>query len=114
MDHSLEKRVELHCHTKMSEMDGVADVTALMAQARAWGHTALAITDHGCVQSFTDAFHKLQAWDYDAQNAYKKDHPDASKKELKAVKDPFKIIYGMEGYLVDDLKEIVQRPMGKD
>ena len=114
VDLSEEKRVELHCHTKMSEMDGVADVADLMKQARAWGHKALAITDHGCVQSFTEGFHLLQKWDGEAQAAYLKEHPDAEKEEVKKIKDPFKLIYGLEGYLVDDLKEIVLRPGQKD
>ena len=114
VDTSLEKRVELHCHTKMSEMDGVSDVSDLMKQARSWGHKALAITDHGCVQSFTEGFHLMQKWDGDCRDAYKKEHPDAEKGELKKVKEPFKLIYGLEGYLVDDLKEIVLRPGEKD
>ncbi|MDE5700486.1 MAG: PolC-type DNA polymerase III [Lachnospiraceae bacterium] len=83
MDNSARKRVELHCHTKMSDMDGVSDVKDIIKRARKWGHKALAITDHGCVQAFPDANHAL-------------DHGD-----------DFKVIYGVEGYLVDDLKEIV-------
>ena len=83
MDNSARKRVELHCHTKMSDMDGVSDVKDIIKRAKKWGHKALAITDHGCVQAFPDANHAL-------------DHDD-----------DFKVIYGVEGYLVDDLKEIV-------
>ncbi|MCI8949699.1 MAG: PolC-type DNA polymerase III [Lachnospiraceae bacterium] len=84
MDHSLEKRIELHCHTKMSEMDGVSDIKDIIKRAKQWGMPALAVTDHGCVQAFTDASHALDKG------------------------DPFKIIYGVEGYLVDDMKQLVQ------
>ena len=94
MDNSAEKRVELHCHTKLSDMDGVADAKSLIARCKEWGHTALAITDHGVVQGFTEAWHALQ------------------KLEGKfGFKEPFdfKVIYGVEAYLVDDLKEIVVR-----
>lgn len=92
MDTSPEKRVELHCHTKLSDMDGVADAKDLIKRAKDWGHTALAITDHGVVQGFTEAWHALQ------------------KLEGKfSFKEPFdfKMIYGVEAYLVDDLKEVV-------
>lgn len=83
-DTSPVKRVELHCHTKMSDMDGVSDVKDLIKRAISFGHPALAITDHGAVQAFPDANHAVPR-DSD-----------------------FKVIYGVEAYLVDDLKEIVQ------
>ncbi|MDE7321511.1 MAG: PolC-type DNA polymerase III [Lachnospiraceae bacterium] len=89
MDNSARKRVELHCHTKMSDMDGVSDVKDIIKRAKKWGHKAIAITDHGCVQAFPDANHAL-------------DHGD-----------DFKVIYGVEGYLVDDLKEIVTDGRGQ-
>ncbi len=89
MDTSPVKRVELHCHTKMSDMDGVSDVKDIIKRAMKWGHKALAITDHGDVQAFPDANHAIG-----------KD-------------DDFKIIYGMEAYLVDDLKGLVEHPMGQ-
>ena len=87
-DTSPEKRVELHCHTKMSDMDGVSDVGAIVKRAHDWGHPAIAITDHGVVQAFPDANHYIQKLDKD---------------------DPFKIIYGVEAYLVDDLTDIAVR-----
>lgn len=84
-DTSPVKRVELHCHTKMSDMDGVSEVKAIVKRAHDWGHKAIAITDHGVVQAFPDANHYIETLDKD---------------------DPFKIIYGVEGYLVDDLTDI--------
>ena len=83
-DNSLVKRVELHCHTKMSDMDGVSDVKDIIKRAKKWGMPAIAVTDHGCVQAFTDAAHSLDKG------------------------DDFKIIYGVEGYLVDDMKQLVE------
>ena len=88
-DHSPKKRVELHAHTLMSDMDAVVDVKTMIKRAKSWGHKAIAITDHGVVQSFTEAAHCLD-----------KD-------------DDFKIIYGMEGYLVDDVKDIVENEKGQ-
>ncbi len=89
LDNHERKRVELHCHTKMSDMDGVSEVKDLIKQAKAWGHKAIAVTDHGVVQAYPDASHSLDKG------------------------DPFKVIYGLEGYLVDDLKEIVTDPKGQ-
>ena len=63
MDNSPEKRVELHCHTKMSDMDGVSDVEDIVKRAYAWGQPAIAITDHGVVQSFPSANHTLDSID---------------------------------------------------
>ena len=89
MDTSPNKRVELHCHTKMSDMDGISDVGDIIKQAVAWGHKALAITDHGAIQAFPIANHAV---------------PEGA---------DFKIIYGVEAYLVDDLKQIVFEPRGQ-
>ncbi len=83
MDTSPEKRVELHCHTKMSDMDGVSEVRDIIKRAKKWGHKAIAITDHGDVQSFPDANHAVSP------------------------EDDFKVIYGVEAYLVDDLKDVI-------
>ena len=91
-DTSPEKRVELHCHTKMSDMDGVSEAQALVARAHDWGHQAIAITDHGVVQAFPDANHYVERLDKE---------------------DPFKIIYGVEVYLVDDLTEIAVNEQGQ-
>ena len=65
VDTAPEKRVELHCHTKMSDMDAVTDVTTLLKQAHDWGHPAMAVTDHGVVQAFTDANHYIESLDKD-------------------------------------------------
>ena len=68
----------------MSDMDGVSEVKDIIKRAKKWGMPALAVTDHGCVQAFPDANHALDKG------------------------DSFKVLYGVEGYLVDDMKEIVE------
>ncbi len=98
-DNSLVKRVELHAHTMMSDMDAVVDVKDLVKRAFEWGHKAIAITDHGVVQSFPEANHALN----------KKDYPESEWERLKE----FKILYGVEAYLVDDLKEVVINGKGQ-
>ena len=98
-DLALHKRVELHCHTKMSDMDGVSYAKDIIKQAIRWGHKAIAITDHGVVQGFTEAFHTIQA----IKSDYKK----------KGEKLDFKVIYGVEAYLVDDTKQMVVNPKGQ-
>ena len=107
------KRVELHCHTKMSDMDGVAEVDALIRRAYAWGHPAIAITDHGGVQAFPDANKTLKNIDKEFRKAYEKEHPEAKEEELARIEAPFKVIYGMEAYLVDDRKVIAVNSRGQ-
>ncbi len=103
------KRVELHCHTKMSDMDGVSEAKDIVKRAYKWGHRAIAITDHGVVQGFTDAGH---VWD-DLWKAEKGKRKEAGE-ENPDKQDFFKVIYGVEAYLVDDLKEIVTGDAGQD
>ena len=107
MDHSAKKRVELHCHTKMSDMDGVSDVIDIVKRAYKWGHPAIAITDHGVVQALADVFH---TW----QDLYKGAKAEAEKEGKQLGRqDFFKVICGCEIYLVDDLKNIVVNPKGQ-
>ncbi|MCI7628606.1 MAG: PHP domain-containing protein, partial [Blautia glucerasea] len=96
MDTAPQKRVELHCHTKMSDMDGVTEAKALVKRAYEWGHPAIAITDHGVVQAFPEANHCFDGWG----GCVPKD-------------SDFKVLYGMEAYLVDDLKGMVTNPKGQ-
>ena len=74
-DNAEEKRVELHAHTKSSAMDAVVSAKDLVKQAMKYGHKAIAITDHGCVQAFPEAFHTAD--------------------------ETIKILYGCEGYLIE-------------
>jgi len=86
-----EKRVELHLHTIMSNMDALTNTEAAIKQAAAWGHRAIAITDHGCCQSFTDALHVVDN---------KKFAP-----KVAGTDEPIKILYGCEGYYVNDVDD---------
>ncbi len=82
-----EKRVELHLHTTMSNMDALTDTAAAVKQAAAWGHKAIAITDHGVAQSFPDA---MKA---------------AAKAKVAGTEQNIKILYGCEGYYVNDVDD---------
>ncbi len=108
MDTAAKKRVELHCHTKMSDMDGVSEAKDIVKRAYKWGHKAIAITDHGVVQAYTDAGH---VWDdlWRAESGKRKEAGDATPDR----QDFFKIIYGVEAYIVDDLRDIVCEDKGQ-
>ena len=84
VDDALIRRVELHCHSKMSEKDAVVNVADLIEEAARMGHPACALTDHGVAQGFPEAA--------EAAGKFRKSNPNST----------FKVIYGMEGYLVDD------------
>ncbi len=88
-----EKRVELHLHTVMSNMDALTNTKDAIKQAAAWGHRAIAITDHGCVQSFTDALHTVEAW--------------GGGPKVAGTDQEIKILYGCEGYYINDVDDRV-------
>ena len=92
-----EKRVELHTHTKMSQMDGLCDEEEVVKQAMSWGHKAIAITDHNGVQAFPHVFNLVTSHN----------------KNLKEGQEPFKVIYGTELLMIDDRVDIVTRPNDK-
>ncbi|MCM1261571.1 MAG: PolC-type DNA polymerase III [Butyrivibrio sp.] len=108
-DNAINKRVELHCHTKMSDMDGVSEAKDIVKRAYKWGHKAIAITDHGVLQAYPDANH---VWE-DLWKAEKGKRKETGEEEPDK-QDFFKVIYGVEAYLVDDLKEIVTNDKGQD
>ena len=87
MDEAPQKRVELHCHSKMSSMDSVAEVSDIVNTAARWGHPAVAITDHGVVQAYPDAVAAL----------------DGVRKKGSSLK----LIYGVEDYFVNDCENAV-------
>ena len=87
MDEAPEKRVELHCHSKMSSMDSVAEVSDIIKTAARWGHRAVAITDHGVVQAYPDAVAALDGVRKGGSN--------------------LKLIYGVEDYFVNDCENAV-------
>jgi DNA polymerase-3 subunit alpha (Gram-positive type) len=87
-DEAEDKRIELHLHTKMSAMDSTVEVEDVVKQAADWGHDAIAITDHGVVQAYPDAYQAGQKYGVD-------------------------IIFGLEAYLIDNGKPIVENPINK-
>ena len=98
-DTAIKKRVELHCHTKMSEMDAISPVEQIIRRAYEWGHPAIAITDHGVVQCYPSANKEYQAIKYEC--------------EKKGEECNFKVIYGVEAYLVDDTKGMIENSRGQ-
>ncbi|MBQ7602301.1 MAG: PolC-type DNA polymerase III, partial [Lachnospiraceae bacterium] len=89
-DDAAEKRIELHAHTKYSDNDSVLDAEAFIKRAAFYGHPAVAVTDHGNVQAFPTVLKTAKA--------------------LKQKGTPIKILYGMEGYLVDDTQAVAVNP----
>ena len=99
MDTAEEKRVELHLHTQMSAMDAVSSITDILKQAVSWGHKAIAITDHGVVQSFPEAHHFIMD---NYSKLVKKEGKVTTQDVIDAA--PIQIIYGVEGYLTQDIE----------
>ncbi len=101
-DESDEKRIELHAHTTFSDMDAVIAPETLIQTAFDFGHPGVAITDHGVVQGFTEAFH------YYRDKLVKNKNPEIAERAKE-----FKILYGCEIYLVNDMKDIVKDDKGQ-
>ena len=99
-DNAEEKRVELHLHTQMSAMDAVSSASDIIDQAVKWGHKAVAITDHGVVQSFPEALHYITG---KFEKLVKKEKGYPTTQEIIDAA-PIKVIYGVEGYLIQDIE----------
>ena len=106
MDNAQEKRVELHLHTQMSAMDGVSAASDIIAQAVKWGQKAIAITDHGVAQSFPDAIHYITG---KFGKLVKKEKGYPTTQEIVDAA-PIKVIYGVEGYLTQDVEPFEEIP----
>lgn len=92
-DEAIEKRVELHCHTNMSDKDAVSSAGDIINQAYRWGHKAIAITDHGVVQAYPAAAEAV--------------------KNIRKSGGEFKVIYGVEAYFVDDINNDISNLTAK-
>ena len=103
----------LHVHTEFSLLDGSNKIKEYVARVKELGMNSAAITDHGVVQSFPEANHAYDDIVSDYRKQYQKDHPEATKDEMKQVYPPFKVIYGVEAYLVDDVKGMVTGSRGQ-
>ncbi len=88
-DKAEKKRVELHMHTQLSQMDALIEPSKILKLAKSWGHTAIAVTDHASVQAFPPIMEALD------------------KMTPKGEKAPLKVLYGVEAYLVDDSAKAV-------
>ena len=94
------KRVELHLHTNMSSMDALTNTADAVKQAAKWGHKAMAITDHGCCQSFTDALHAVEG--------------RGGNLKVAGSNEDFKVLYGCEGYFINDVDDRIVVHGGQD
>lgn len=97
-DKAPEKRVELHVHTQMSQMDGIANASDIVKLAHAWGHKAIAITDKDSCQSFPEVFNTVKGLN----------------KKIEKHEDKFKVLYGAELTLIEDNVNLVIRPDDRD
>lgn len=105
-DNMEEKRVELHLHTQMSAMDAVSSMSDILDQAIKWGHSAIAVTDHGVAQAFPDAIHYITG---KFEKLVKKEKGYPTTQEIIDAA-PIKVIYGCEGYLVQDIEPDFEVP----